>query len=160
MSLSTPDLADANENSVQPIELQFRSYGQHTAFSGQVSTVKCYEDNSLVKQALAEPGEGKVLVVDGGGSMRRALLGDMIAASAVSNGWAGVIIHGCVRDVDEINTMALGVKALGSIPIKTEKRGEGQRDIAISFGNTTINPGDFAYADNNGVIVSVSALEG
>lgn len=159
MALSTPDLADANEFAASAIEVQFRAYGQDAAFAGQVSTVKCFEDNSLVKQALNQPGEGKVLVIDGGGSMRRALLGDMIAASAVENGWAGVVIYGCVRDVDEINKMAIGVKALGSIPLKTDKRGEGQRDIPISFGNVTIRPGDYLYADSNGILVSKTALD-
>jgi regulator of ribonuclease activity A len=158
VGISTPDLSDNSQGSVAAIELQFTGFGQHSAFGGQIVTVKCYEDNSLVKQILTEAGAGKVLVVDGGGSMRRALLGDMIAASAVKNGWAGVVINGCIRDVDEVNSMALGVKALGSIPLKTEKRGEGQRDIIISFGSVQISPGDYLYADNNGIIVSGTAL--
>jgi regulator of ribonuclease activity A len=155
--LSTPDLSD-NTPQARAIELQFTNYGGVHTFSGQVVTIKCHEDNSLVKQAVSEAGEGRVIVVDGGGSRRRALLGDMLAEQAASNGWAGLVIYGVIRDVDEIGATSLGVQALGSVPVKTEKLGVGQRDITVSFGGVDISPGDYLYADNNGVLVSPTAL--
>ncbi len=155
--ISTPDLTDSAPEAVV-IDLQFRNFGAHPRFSGRVVTIKCHEDNSLVKQCVSEAGEGRVIVVDGGGSLRRALLGDMLAEEAARNGWAGLVINGAVRDVDEIAVTALGVKALGATPLKTEKRGEGQRDISIQVGSARIAPGDYLYADNNGVIVSARAL--
>ena len=156
-TLSTPDLFD-NTPQARAIELQFTNYGGVQAFFGQVVTIKCYEDNSLVKQAVSEAGEGRVIVVDGGGSRRRALLGDMLAEQAASNDWAGLVIYGVIRDVDEIGAIALGVQALGSVPVKTEKLGVGQRDITVSFGGVHISPGDYLYADNNGVLVSSTPL--
>ncbi|MFK8018706.1 MAG: ribonuclease E activity regulator RraA [Pseudomonadales bacterium] len=157
--LSTPDLCDEHPNDVSVCELQFMQFGQREKFSGKIRTVKCFEDNSLVKQILAEPGSGQVLVVDGGGSLRRALLGDQIAASAVKHEWAGLIFYGAVRDVNEINSLAIGVRALGSIPLKTEKLGAGQVDVPISFGGVEFIPGHFIYADNNGVVVCEKDLQ-
>ncbi len=156
-TLSTPDLSDANPGA-QAIELQFGNYGARRSFGGQVVTIKCHEDNSLVKQAVEEPGEGRVLLVDGGGSRRRSLLGDMLAEKAAANGWSGVIINGVIRDVDEIGAIDLGVQALGTCPVKTEKLGVGQRDVALHFGGVHIKPGDYVYADNNGVLVSPEDL--
>ena len=155
--ISTPDLSDEAPQ-VSAIELQFSSYGALRQFGGEVVTIKCHEDNSLVKQCVEEPGEGRVIVVDGGGSQRRALLGDMLAEKAAANGWAGLVINGVIRDVDEIGQTPLGVQALGTCPIKTEKLGVGQRDISIRIGGVDIAPGDYIYADNNGVIVSKKAL--
>jgi regulator of ribonuclease activity A len=152
--ISTPDLCDQFPDGVRVLAPMFNSYGGVSAFGGEIVTVKCFEDNSLVKEALGKPGAGKVLVVDGGGSLRKALLGDLIAASAVKNGWAGVIIYGCIRDVDAIRAMPLGVQALNTIPLKTEKRGMGDLNVAVTFGGVTFNPGEFVYADNNGVIVA------
>ena len=141
---------------------RFFSYGGQSNFGGEIVTVKCFEDNSRVKELLAthgkKDGNAKVLVVDGGGSMRCALLGDMIAQSAVDNGWAGVIIYGCVRDVDDMANMPLGVQALGSIPRKSKRQGVGDIDVALNFGGMTIRSGMFVYADNNGIIVSGKAL--
>lgn len=141
---------------------RFFSYGGQSNFGGEIVTVKCFEDNSRVKELLAthgkKDGHGKVLVVDGGGSMRCALLGDMIAQSAVDNGWAGVIIYGCVRDVDDMANMPLGVQALGSIPRKSNRQGVGDTDVTLHFGDMTIRSGMFVYADNNGIIVSDKAL--
>ena len=154
MTLSTPDLCDAFPSDVAACELQFRSFGRRTAFAGQIVTVKCFEDNSLVKEILATDGAGKVLVVDGGGSLRRALIGDQIGGAAVQNRWAGIVIHGAVRDIDELNALEIGIKALGSSPVKTDKRGEGQREIEVSFGSVKFVPGYYLVADNNGVIVS------
>ena len=152
-AFSTPDLSDDHDEP-RAIELQFRSFGRRHQFYGQVVTIKCHEDNSLVKACVGEAGLGRVIVVDGGGSLRRALLGDMLAEKAAQNGWAGLVINGVVRDVDEIAEIDLGVKALGCCPIKTDKLGAGQRDIALHIGGVAISPGQYIYADNNGVIVS------
>ena len=156
-TISTPDLSDEAPE-VCVLELQLGNYGQIRQFGGVVVTIKCHEDNSLVKQCVDEPGLGRVIVVDGGGSMRRALLGDLLAEKAAANGWSGLIINGVIRDVDEIGRTAVGVQALGRCPIKTEKRGVGQRDIDIHIGGVDIAPGDYIYADNNGVIVSKRPL--
>ena len=163
----TCDLLDANPESqvcLPNIEgKSFRQFGAKDKFCGEIVTVKCFEDNSRVKSLLNSDGKdkegnGKVLVVDGGGSMRCALLGDMIAQSAIDNGWAGVIVYGCVRDVDDMAEMDLGVMALGCIPRKSTRRDEGQIDIEISFGDLTLNSGMFVYADNNGIIVNDKPL--
>ena len=151
---STADIADEFPAEVRALELDLRSFGGLTRFSGAAVTIKCHEDNSLLRELVATPGEGRVIVVDGGGSRRRALLGDMLAEKAAANGWAGLVIHGVIRDVDQLAAIRLGVQALGTIPLKTEKLGVGRRDIALSIGGATIHPGDFIYADNNGVLVS------
>lgn len=137
---------------------RFFSYGGLSSFGGEVVTVKCFEDNSRVKELLATAGNGKVLVVDGGASMRCALLGDMIAQSAVDNGWAGVVVYGCVRDVDELVKMPIGVQALASIPKKSNRKGVGEVGVELQFGGIIIKQGNFIYADNNGIIVSDKAL--
>ena len=152
-TISTPDLSDASPEALA-IELPFINYGQVRQFAGRAVTIKCHEDNSLVKQCVEEPGLGRVIVVDGGGSRRRALLGDMLAEKAAANGWSGLVINGVIRDVDEIGRTALGVQALGACPVKTEKLGVGQRDIALHIGGAPVSPGDYIYADNNGVLVS------
>ena len=152
-TISTPDLSDAAPEA-RALELQFVNYGAIRQFGGQVVTIKCHEDNSLVKACVEEPGNGRVIVVDGGGSMRRSLLGDMLAEKAAAQGWAGLVINGVIRDVDQIAVTALGVQALGSCPVKTEKLGMGQRDIPVTIGGVDIDPGDYLYADNNGVLIS------
>jgi regulator of ribonuclease activity A len=154
----TPDLCDEYPDLIEVVEPLFSSFGGRIAFGGEIVTVKCFEDNSLVKEELAKPGVGKVLVVDGGASMRRALMGDMIAEAAVKNGWEGVVIYGCIRDVDIIMELDLGVQAINAIPMKTDKRGEGQLNIPVTFGGVTFKPGAYVYADNNGVIISPQAL--
>lgn len=159
MSFVTCDLCDDNEGRVSVVTgLQWKSFGGRAAFSGEVVTVKCFEDNSRVKEELANPGAGKVLVVDGGASLRNALIGDMIAEGAVKNGWEGVVIYGACRDVDELAKLDLGVVTLGCVPIKSVRRGEGQLNIPISFGGVSIAPGNYIYVDNNGVVVSEEAL--
>ena len=158
MAWTTPDLCDAYPEHVRPLPPMLRNFGGKTAFCGEIVTVKCSDDNSRVKEQAALPGAGKVLVVDGGGSMRRALLGDQIAANAARNGWEGFIINGCVRDVDALSLLALGVQALAAMPVRTEKRGLGDVDVVVSFGGITFVPGEFVYADNNGVIVSAQPL--
>ena len=159
MTFSTPEICDAFPRDVAVCELQFRSFGRDSAFAGRMVTVKCFEDNSLVKEILATDGTGKVLVVDGGGSLRRALIGDQIGGAAVKNRWAGIVLNGAVRDVDELNALQIGIKALGSSPLKTDKRGEGQREIEVCFGGVKFVPGHYLVADNNGVIVSPKVVE-
>lgn len=161
--LPTPDLCDNYENhseaNLRVLDPGFKNYGGRSAFYGEVVTIKCFEDNSVVKQLVGEPGHGKVIVMDGGASMRRAILGDMLAAKAAENGWAGLIINGCIRDCDEIGQVNLGVKALGTHPMKTEKRGIGDLNVPVTFAGHTIKPGEFVYADNNGILVSSIALD-
>lgn len=158
MTFKTADLYDDYGDRVQVCDPIFRDFGGHARFFGPIATVKCFEDNSLVKATLAEPGEGRVLVVDAGGSRRCAMLGDLIAASAVENGWRGVLLFGCVRDAAEIAGMALGVKALVTNPRKSEKRGEGQRDIPVSFAGACFRPEDHIYCDEDGILVCAEAL--
>ena len=136
----------------------FKSYGARQSFAGQVVTVKCFEDNSRVKELLAPDGRGKVLVVDGGASMRCALMGDMIAESAVNHHWSGVVIYGCVRDVDAIAELDLGIHALAAIPQKSNRKGIGEVDLTLYFGGVSINSGDYIYADNNGIVIAKEKL--
>ncbi|MEH6637974.1 MAG: ribonuclease E activity regulator RraA [Porticoccaceae bacterium] len=154
----TPDLCDKHPDLVRVLEPMLSNFGGREAFGGEIVTVKCFEDNSLVKENLGTPGKGKVLVVDGGGSLRRALLGDMIAEAAVKNQWEGVIVYGCIRDVSAISELELGVQALSAIPLKTEKRGIGDYNIPVTFGGVTFTPSEYVYADSNGVVVSSKAL--
>ncbi|MCF7535063.1 ribonuclease E activity regulator RraA [Pseudomonas petrae] len=159
MHYITPDLCDAYPELVQVVEPMFSNFGGRDSFGGEIVTLKCFEDNSRVREQAEQDGHGKVLVVDGGGSLRCALLGDMIAEKAVKNGWEGMVIFGCVRDVDVLAQTDLGVQALASHPLKTEKRGLGDLNKAVTFGGVTFKPGEFIYADNNGIIVSPSALK-
>ena len=159
MHYITPDLCDAYSELVEVVEPMFSNFGGRDSFGGEIVTLKCFEDNSLVREQAEQDGHGKVLVVDGGGSLRCALLGDMIAEKAAKNGWEGMVIFGCVRDVDVLAQTDLGVQALASHPLKTEKRGLGDLNKAVTFGGVTFKPGEFIYADNNGIIVSPSALK-
>ncbi|MDF2445692.1 MAG: ribonuclease activity regulator protein RraA [Moraxellaceae bacterium] len=154
MTFVTCDLCDDHPDHVRVCEPMFASFGGREAFGGQIVTVKCHEDNSRVKELLATPGQGRVLVVDGGGSLRCALMGDLIGDSAVKNGWEGVIIYGCVRDVDALAGLDLGVHAVAAIPLKSVRKGVGDTNIPVTFGGVTFRPGEFVYADNNGVIVA------
>ncbi|MCA0901063.1 ribonuclease E activity regulator RraA [Microbulbifer agarilyticus] len=156
--ISTPDLCDEFPELIQVVEPGFINFGGRETFGGRIATIKCFEDNSLVRDLVAEEGAGRVLVVDAGGSMRRACLGDMLAEKALNSNWEGILMYGCIRDVDEISQLQLGVQALGSHPMKTEKKGIGERDVAVTFGGVTFNPGEYLYADNNGVIVSPKPL--
>ncbi len=157
---STPDLCDQYPHLVRVVEPIFSNYGGRERFWGPIVTVKCFEDNSKVKQLLGTPGLGRVLVVDAGGSMRRACLGDMLAEQGVANGWSGILMYGCIRDVDDIMALDIGVQALGVHPMKTDKKDIGEIDVAVTFAGVTFNPGDYCYADNNGIIVSSQPLEG
>lgn len=154
----TADLCDAHGEAVRVLALPFRDYGGRSAFAGSVSTLKCFEDNSLVRTALEEPGNGRVLVIDGGGSLRCALVGGNLGVLAEQNGWAGVVVWGCVRDAVELATNAIGIKALGTCPRKSDKRGVGQREVPITIGGVTIRPGEWLAADEDGVIVSDAPL--
>lgn len=158
MNISTPDLCDANPEKIQIVEPIFNNYGGKSSFGGEIVTIKCYEDNSRVKETAATSGTGKVMVVDGGGSLNKALLGDLIAESAMNNGWQGFIIYGCIRDVEPISSMEIGVKALNSTPLKTQRKGEGEKNISVSFGGVTFNPGEYVYSDKTGIIVSETSL--
>ncbi|MBE0505604.1 MAG: ribonuclease E activity regulator RraA [Marinospirillum sp.] len=158
MQYVTPDLCDAYPDLIEVVEPMFNNLGGRESFGGEIVTIKCFEDNSLVKEEVEKPGAGKVMVVDAGGSFRCAMLGDMLAEKAVKNGWEGVIMYGCIRDVDIINELDLGVQALGTHPKKSEKKGVGEYQVAVSFGGVTFVPGDYLYADNNGIIVSPEPL--
>ena len=153
MDFKTADLCD-QFGDVECCEPIFADFGGVLRFAGPVATIKCFEDNSRVRELTAEAGQGRVLVIDAGGSLRRAVLGDLLAQQAVRNGWQGVIVYGCVRDSAALAEMSLGIKALGTHPMKTDKRGEGQRDVVVRFANVTFNPGDWVYADEDGVIVA------
>lgn len=161
--ISTCDLCDAHKNA-DPHELRiwpgsrWRQYGQLSRFSGAVVTVRCFEDNSLVKAAVESPGEGRVLVVDGGESLRRALLGGNLAASAATQGWAGLLIHGAVRDLAELRETPIGLLALGHCPMPTQRQGQGLRDLALLIDGQAVRPGEWLYADEDGVLVSERRL--
>ncbi|MCR9128778.1 MAG: ribonuclease E activity regulator RraA [Alphaproteobacteria bacterium] len=152
------DLCDAHPDTVQVFEPVFHSFGGRDAFFGQAETIRTHEDNSRVREAVSEPGEGRVLVVDGGGSLKRSLLGGDLAGKAAKNGWAGVIVHGAVRDVAELEAEDIGVFALALIPMKTEKRGLGERGVTVALPGAVIHPGDWIYADRDGVVAAREAL--
>ncbi|RXZ42466.1 ribonuclease E activity regulator RraA [Crenobacter cavernae] len=154
MDFLTTDLVDAHEDSVGVLDPILRPYGGTPRFAGPIATVKLFEDNSRVREALAQPGEGRVLVVDGGGSMRCALLGDMLGELAVSNGWAGVVVYGCIRDSVALGKLPLGIRALTTHPRKSQKRGEGQSGLTLRFGGVDFVPGHWLYADEDGVVVA------
>lgn len=150
---STADLYDQHGDDLQSLSLQLRSFGGITAFEGPIRTVRCRQDNQLVKDLLSTPGRGAVLVVDGAGSLGTALMGDMIAQLAVDNGWAGVVINGCIRDSAAIGGMPLGVKALGTNPRKSRKDGTGEVDAVLHIGDVEFRPGARLYADEDGILV-------
>jgi regulator of ribonuclease activity A len=158
MTFTTADLFDQFEAQVSSCETQFRQFGGELTFCGPLATVRCFQDNALVKQVLGTPGAGRVLVVDGGGSLGTALMGDLIAGLAVSNGWLGVVLHGAIRDTQAVGQLKLGVKALGSNPRKSAKKDEGEVDVAVTFGGVTFTPGHWLYSDADGILVSARAL--
>lgn len=158
MTFSTCDLCDQHGDAVRVLALPWRDFGGRASFHGQVSTVQAYHDNSRVREAVNEAGRGRVLVVDGGGSLQRSLLGDMLAEQAVANGWAGIIVVGAVRDTAALAQLDLGVKALGTCPRKTEKRDQGLRDVVLEVGGLAVRPGDWLYADVDGVMVADTTL--
>jgi regulator of ribonuclease activity A len=153
VSTATADVFDEHGDAAQSCEIQFRQFGGLSSFEGAISTVRCFEDNAVLKQRAGEPGEGRVLVVDAGGSLRRALVGGQVAGLAHENGWAGIVLWGCVRDVAELREIPIGVKAIGSNPRPSVKRGEGEVDVSVSFGGVTFRPGAMLYSDDDGIAV-------
>jgi regulator of ribonuclease activity A len=157
---ATCDLCDAHrsdtDGAFRVLPPVFRDFGSRKRFCGPVTTVKCYEDNSLVKAALDTPGQGRVLVVDGGASLRRALVGGNLGAAGARNGWAGIVVDGAVRDVAELAACDVGIRALASMPWPTEKRQEGQRDVPVVIQGVTVRPGEWLYADEDGIVVMPS----
>lgn len=158
-TFATTDLCDAHEDLLNAGKLRvlhpaFRAFGRRARFAGPLATVRCFEDNSMVRAALEEPGNGRVLVVDGGGSLRCALVGGNLAKLARDNGWAGVVVNGCVRDVAEINDCEIGVRALATHPRRSDRRGNGSRDMVVEIGGVRAAPGDWCYADDDGILVS------
>ncbi|MFT5709072.1 MAG: regulator of ribonuclease activity A [Oceanospirillaceae bacterium] len=154
-----PEICDQHADKINILEPMLANFGARETFYGEIVTLKAFEDNSKVRELVAQDGNGKVLVVDGGASMRHAMLGDMLAQKASENGWQGIIINGCVRDVNAMADIDLGVQALGSHPLKTQKRGLGDVNIDINFGGITFKAGEYVYADNNGVLTSAKALD-
>jgi regulator of ribonuclease activity A len=160
-AFSTCDLCDAHkaallastDSGFRVLSPVFRNFGGIVKFAGPVTTVKCFEDNTHVKAAAESPGLGRVLVVDGGASLRRALVGGNIAAAAAKNGWAGVVVDGCVRDVAELAATAIGIRALALMPLPTDRRNEGQRDVPVLIQGVWVRPGDWLYADADGIVI-------
>lgn len=159
MTIATADLYDEHADDLETCETQFRQYGAVAAFHGEIATVECFEDNVLVRQTLSESGSGRVLVVDGGGSLRAALVGDIIAGLALENGWAGIVLNGAVRDVAALREVGIGLKALGSNPRKSAKMGAGETGVTVAFGGARFVPGQWVYCDEDGVIVAPRRLD-
>jgi len=158
MSLATADLVDEHADVVRSCDVQFGQYGKRLRFHGYVRKIKCANDNQLIKQTLATPGNGAVLVVDGGASLSSALVGDLMAALAQKNGWAGLVILGAIRDAVALADIDIGIKALGSNPWKSKKDGVGQVDVPLSFGGVDFSPGNWVYSDEDGILVSLRKL--
>lgn len=154
----TADLCDEHSDSLSVAAPMFNDYGKNISFAGSITTVKCFEDNSLVRQQLETQGNGRVLVVDGGGSMRYAMVGDMLAKLGADNGWSGILVYGCIRDSGVIATIDIGVKAIATHPLKSVKKGAGEVDLSVHFADIDFIPGHYLYADEDGVIVSPAAL--
>jgi regulator of ribonuclease activity A len=164
MNFATADLCDAHDDDLRSgtlrvMEPLLRGFGGRKRFAGQIVTLRVLDDNSFVRPALEQPGQGRVLVIDGGGSLRRALVGDQLAMLAVNNGWSGIVVHGCIRDSAAIATMDIGVLALATHPRKTEKNNVGETGTAVAFGGVVLRPGHWLYADEDGVLVSATKID-
>ncbi|WP_299016931.1 ribonuclease E activity regulator RraA [uncultured Photobacterium sp.] len=159
MEYNTSELCDIYLDQVDVVEPMFSSYGGRSSFGGQVTTVKCFEDNALIRSVLDQPGAGRVLLIDGGGSLRRALVDAEIAQLAANNEWEGLIVYGCVRHVDDLDELDVGIQAMASIPVGADQQGVGEVDVAVNFGGVTFLPEDHIYADNTGVILSPEPLD-
>ena len=160
MQIKTSDLCDNHDGKVRVADpIGFKDYGGKKDFYGRIRTVKCFEDNSFVRKTLEQKGEGDVLVIDGGGSMRCALLGDMLGEIAVNNKWSGIIVFGCIRDSAAVSLLQLGVKALNTNPLKSAKRNEGQENISVQFAGLNFVPGEFVYCDVDGIVISSEELK-
>ncbi|MGX5914864.1 ribonuclease E activity regulator RraA [Aliidiomarina sp. Khilg15.8] len=159
MEYNTSELCDLYADAVDVVEPMFVNYGGRSSFGGQLVTIKCYEDKGLIENTLQEPGAGKVLLVDGGGSLRRALIDIALAELAVENEWEGIICYGCVRDVDALEDLDLGIQAIASLPVGAPSAGTGELDVPVNFGGVTFLPEDHIYADATGVILSPEPLD-
>ncbi|MGF1691587.1 ribonuclease E activity regulator RraA [Photobacterium kagoshimensis] len=159
MEYNTSELCDIYLDKVDVVEPMFSSYGGRSSFGGQVTTIKCFEDNALIHTVLEQEGAGRVLLIDGGGSLRRALIDAELAQLAADNEWEGIIVYGSVRHVDELDELDLGIHALASIPVGADEQGVGEVDVAVNFGGVTFLPEDHIYADNTGVILSQDPLD-
>lgn len=158
MEYNTSALCDIYLEQVDVLEPMFSNFGGRASFAGQVTTIKCFEDNGLIREVLEQDGVGRVLLIDGGGSLRRALIDAELAAIAEENEWEGIVVYGCVREVDELEEMSVGIQALASIPVGAVSLGIGEIDVAVNFGGVTFLPEDYLYADNTGVILSPEPL--
>jgi len=159
MEYNTSALCDIYSEQVDVVEPMFSNFGGRASFSGQITTVKCFEDNGLVRETLEQDGIGRVLLIDGGGSLRRALVDAEVAALAEENEWEGIVVYGCVREVDELEEMNIGIQAIASIPAGSPTTGTGDTDVPVNFGGVTFLPEDYLYADNTGVILSQEPLD-
>ena len=159
MDIRTTDICDENPDNVKAAEPSgFKNFGGKKNFFGMIHTIKCFENNPFVRRALESDGTGKVLVVDGGGSLNVALLGDMLAGTGLKNNWSGIIINGCIRDSSDLSKLAIGVKALNTMPLKSRKKNEGEENITVNFAGIDFIPGEFVYCDDDGIIVSPENL--
>ncbi|CAH8182932.1 ribonuclease E activity regulator RraA [Vibrio aestuarianus] len=158
MEYNTSALCDIYLDQVDVVEPMFSNFGGSASFAGQLTTVKCFEDNGLIREVLEQDGLGRVLLIDGGGSLRRALIDAELAALAEENEWEGIVVYGCVREVDELEDMSIGIQALASIPVGASAQGIGEVDVAVNFGSVTFLPEDYLYADNTGIILSQEPL--
>ncbi|HVZ46467.1 MAG TPA: ribonuclease E activity regulator RraA [Ramlibacter sp.] len=162
LRFSTCDLCDAHENDEPPVLAAlapvFADFGGVSRFCGPVATIRCFEDNSRVREAVQTAGEGRVLVIDGGSSLRAALVGGNLAKAAADNGWAGIVVDGAVRDLAELRAVKVGIRALAAMPRRSRKHGEGERDAAVTIAGVSVRPGDWVYADEDGIVVATSKL--
>lgn len=159
MEYNTSALCDIYSEQVDVVEPMFSNFGGSASFAGQITTVKCFEDNGLIREVLEQDGLGRVLLIDGGGSLRRALIDAELASLAEENEWEGLIVYGCVREVDELEDMSIGIQALASIPVGAVSQNVGEVDVPVNFGGVTFLPEDYLYADNTGVILSQEPLD-
>ncbi|MCM2678303.1 ribonuclease E activity regulator RraA [Echinimonas agarilytica] len=159
MEYNTSELCDTYADLIDVVEPMFTNFGGVSSFGGQIVTIKCFEDNGLIQNMVQESGVGKVLLIDGGGSLRRALIDINIAEQALENDWEGIVCYGCARDVDALAELEIGIQALTSIPVGSESQGHGEVDVAINFGGVTFLPEDHLYADSTGVVLSTEPLD-
>ncbi|RJX65401.1 ribonuclease E activity regulator RraA [Vibrio sinensis] len=159
MEYNTSALCDVYQDQVDVVEPMFSNFGGSASFAGQITTIKCFEDNGLVRKALEQDGLGRVLLIDGGGSLRRALIDAELASIAEENEWEGIVVYGCVREVDELEDMSIGIQALASIPVGAAQQSIGETDVPVNFGGVTFIPEDYIYADNTGIILSQEPLD-
>lgn len=159
MEYNTSALCDIYLDQVDVVEPMFSNFGGSASFAGQLTTLKCFEDNALIRSVLEQDGIGRILLIDGGGSLRKALIDAEIAALAEENEWEGIVVYGCVREVDELEDMSIGIQALASIPVGAGQQGVGEKDVPVNFGGVTFLPEDYLYADNTGIILSQEPLD-